>query len=153
MRFLLISLWACQRICLTVELLNRERLNDLLGRAMWTYTIYILYKYFEKHSERSELNFSELANFIFNELWKKQRLVFHDGRDDLRQDLRYLHKLGMIQLEDNEDFARIKIKVSDKEKLKRAANIVENSADLTGVKLFSDYKQRIKKALQTEVIR
>ena len=118
---------------------------------MWTYTLYILDKYMQKNDKRSELNFEELANFIFVTLWRKHHLVFHDGRNDLREDLRYMSKLGMITLEDNEDFGRIKIKIANKEKLEQATEIVENSANLTGVKLFEDYKERIDEALQVTV--
>lgn len=119
---------------------------------MWTYTLYIICKFLENKPDRVELNFQELADFIFNILWKKQHLIFHDGKDDLRQDLRYMNQLGIIQLQDNEDFARIKIRVDDREKLRRIAEIVEHSANLTGVELYSDYIKRIDKALHPEVI-
>jgi hypothetical protein len=119
--------------------------------TLWTYTLYIIYKYLGCKPERSELTFQELADFIFGTLWQKQHLVFHDGKSDLRQDLRYINQLGMIQLDDNEDFGRIKIKVADREKLKSVANTIEQSANLTGVELFNDYAQRIDKALHCEV--
>jgi hypothetical protein len=120
--------------------------------TLWTYTLYIICKFLENKPDRVELNFQELADFIFNILWKKQHLIFHDGKDDLRQDLRYMNQLGIIQLQDNEDFARIKIRVDDREKLRRIAEIVEHSANLTGVELYSDYIKRIDKALHPEVI-
>jgi hypothetical protein len=105
----------------------------------------------ESHPQRAELDFQELSSFIFGTLWKKHHLVFHDGKDDLRQDLRYMNQLGMIQLDDSEDFGRIRIRVGDREKLGRVAAIVEHSANLTGVGLFNDYIKRIDKALQCEV--
>jgi hypothetical protein len=118
---------------------------------VWTYTVYIIYKYLENDPQRTELNFQELSDFIFKRLWKEQHLVFHDGKDDLREDLRYMSQIGMIQLVDNEDFGRIRIKIDDRDKLARVADIVEQSANLTGVGLFKDYIQRIDKALHCEV--
>jgi hypothetical protein len=118
---------------------------------MWTFTLYILYKFMNKNPKRSEISFEELARFIFCQLWQKNHLVFHDGRDDLRYDLQYINRLGMIGLEDNQDFSKIRIKVDNKEKLKRIANIVEQTSSLTGVKLFDDYVKRIDEALLCEV--
>ena len=84
---------------------------------MWTYTTYILSKYFKKYPEKeAELKFSEFADFIFHVLWRKNKLIFHDGKQDLYMDLKYLKRIRIIELEENDDLEKVKLKVKDKDK-------------------------------------
>ena len=104
---------------------------------MWTYTAYILNKFGEKGY--SQLQFKELSEFVFDELWGKGHIVFHDGDEDLLDDLRYLDKLKAIRLKDRGDVG-MTLNVGS---LSHMSNVVENSALLTGVKLFDEYRKRI----------
>jgi len=116
---------------------------------LWTYTTYILSKYFEKHPEKEdELAFSDFADFVFNVLWRKNQLIFHDGMQDLYLDLKYLKKLEIIELEENDNLEKVKVKVKNKTKISQIVKVVEDSATLTGVKLFAEYLQRINNAAE-----
>jgi len=117
---------------------------------MWTYTAFILGKYCEKNPEKyDELPFSEFAKFVFDVLWREKNLIFHDGIMDLFEDLKYLQKLGIIELQEDENIERAKLKVKDKEKLNRVVKVVEDSGTLTGVKLLDVYTKRINSAIDT----
>jgi hypothetical protein len=120
---------------------------------MWTYTTYVLGKYCDKNPKRcEELEFEDLYNFIFNNLWLKEKLVFHDGMQDLLLDLDYLKKLGVISFEGNEDPKKITIKITNKEALSKISKIVDDSFTLTGVKIFDDYKKRIDRAIKNDPV-
>lgn len=115
---------------------------------MWTYTAYILNMFGERNGY-TEVQFKELSDFMFDKLWRGQHLVFHDGKEDLMCDLRYLDKLEIINLEENNDYDKTKIKIGNEDTLKKISKIVEDSALLTGVKLFDEYRLRIDKAFET----
>jgi len=118
---------------------------------MWTYTAYILGKYCEKNPEKyNELPFIEFAKFVFDVLWRKNNLIFHDGIKDLFEDFKYLQKLGIVELhEEDEKIEKAKVKIKDKEKLAQILRVVEDSGNLTGVKLFDVYARRINSAIET----
>jgi hypothetical protein len=63
---------------------------------MWTYTAYILKGFAEKGY--SELKFNELSEFVFEDMYKKAGLIFHDDRESLFNDLRFLDKEGGVRL-------------------------------------------------------
>jgi len=116
---------------------------------LWTYTTYILSKYFEIHPEKEdELAFSDFADFVFDVLWRKDNLIFHDGVQDLYLDFKYLKKLEIIEFKENDNLEKVKVKIRDKNKISQIVEVVEESATLTGVKLFSEYLQRINKAVE-----
>ncbi len=120
---------------------------------MWTYTTYIFGKYCEKCEGRpqkcDDLQFKEFSDFVFDILWRKKKLVFHDGEEDLYDDFRYLQKLGIVQLEGNENnIEKVRIKITDQTKLNKIVKVVEDSANLTGVKLFDQYTIRINEAVK-----
>ena len=115
---------------------------------MWTYTAYILNRFGERNKYQ-DIQFGELSDFIFNNLWKKHQLVFHDGKEDLMCDLRYLDKIKVIKLEEyGPDINKSNIYLGNKAILKKASEKVEESALLTGVKLFDEYKERIDSAFE-----
>ncbi|MCS7114720.1 MAG: hypothetical protein RMJ15_01130 [Nitrososphaerota archaeon] len=117
---------------------------------MWTYTAYILSKYLAKEpSKETELKFAEFANFVFKVLWRQEKLIFHDSIEDLLLDIKYLEKLGIVALREDENLEKITISVRDKVKLRQAAKIVEESATLTGVELFNTYVQKINRAVES----
>jgi len=119
---------------------------------MWTYTTYILGKYSEKCEQGSQGNdmlFKDIAGFVFDVLWRKEKLVFHDGDEDLYDDFRYLEKIGIVEIEGADgSFEKTHIKIKDKEKLSKIVKVVEDSANLTGVKLFDEYTSRINRAIE-----
>jgi len=120
---------------------------------MWTYTSYILSKYFEKIAAKSdELKFSELCDFIFNTLWRREGVVFHDGVKDLYLDLEYLQKIGILEIQKNENLDKVKIKVKDPEKLRDVAKTVESSSDVMKLDILREYVARINKAIEYVVI-
>jgi len=108
---------------------------------VWTYTAYILNKFGEKNNY-GELSVDDLSVFVFDNLWRKQKLSFYDNREDLVLDLKYLDKLKVIDLE-----LEKRIRLREK-KLKKISRIVEDSALLTGVTLFDEYRRRIDKAFE-----
>ena len=111
---------------------------------MWTYTAYILCKYLERHPEKREgLKFSDFADFIFNELWRKGRVVFHDGAEDLFSDILYLVKLGILEVERKEKFENSVIKIRNIEQLNEVAKVVENSFAVIKFDLLDEYLKRI----------
>ena len=91
---------------------------------MWTFTAYILSKLV---SLCPNITFNDFADFMFNHLWQKNGIVFNDGSRDLYCDLKYLRELGILDLNECEDFAKVIIRVKDKEKLAKAAGMVVNS--------------------------
>jgi len=113
---------------------------------MWTYTSYILFKLFEKKTETRQLTFEEVADFVFKVLWRKEKLAFHEDRNDLLGDLQYLEKMGIITLQKTDGKTIIQIK--DKKRLEEAVEIVENAGTLTGVKLLDTYVERINRAIE-----
>ncbi|MGD0405452.1 MAG: hypothetical protein ABSB10_02205 [Candidatus Bathyarchaeia archaeon] len=120
---------------------------------MWTYTAYILGKYCEKYDKSPQkcdnLSFKEFSSFVFDVLWRKEQLIFHDGAEDLFNDFKYMQKLGIVELAGGEtDFEKTTLKIKDKKQLSELGKIVENSASLTGVKLFDEYTRRINLALE-----
>ena len=115
---------------------------------MWTYSAYILWK-FAKKLNCDEFSFGKFARFIFDILWKEQHLSFYDGKADLFEDLKYLKKLHVIELTEEEDLEKVEIKIKDKKKLKIISGIVEDSSILTGVKLLDEYVRRINLAIET----
>lgn len=120
---------------------------------MWTYTSYILWKYFEKIAAKSdELKFSELCDFIFNTLWRKQGVVFHDGVKDLYLDLEYLQKIGILEISENESLDKVRIKVKDQEKLREVAKVVESSPDVMKLDILREYVERINRAIECVVV-
>jgi hypothetical protein len=110
---------------------------------MWTYTAYILNKFGEK--DYSELAFKELSEFVFGELWKKGHLVFHDGDEDLLGDLRYLDKVKAISLREGDKTSM----TLNRGCLGHMSKVVEDSALLTGVKLFDEYRKRIDRSFDS----
>jgi hypothetical protein len=121
---------------------------------MWTYTTYILGKYSEKCEQGpqkgNDMLFKDISGFVFDVLWRKEKLVFHDGDEDLFDDFRYLEKIGIVELEGNDkgNFEKTHIRIKDKEKLAKIVKVVEDSANLTGVKLFDEYTSRINRAIE-----
>jgi hypothetical protein len=102
---------------------------------MWTYTAYIL-NGLGKLNGYGNLDEKTLSKFVFDDLWRKNKLTFHDGEEDLMDDLRYLERLKVIGLNG-------KTITLNKGKLVKISDIVENSGLLTGVKMFDEYKRRI----------
>jgi hypothetical protein len=112
---------------------------------LWTYTAYILEKY---PKENKEVAFQDLDNFIFDILWRKFKLAFHDGEKDLYLDLKYMGELGILDLDGNENEpGKVKIKVKDEKALNEVVQTVERSHSLSGIDLFKDYKERIDSAM------
>jgi hypothetical protein len=121
---------------------------------MWTYTTYILGKYSEKCEKGPqkgvEMPFKAISEFVFDVLWRKEKLVFHDGDEDLFDDFVYLEKIGVVELAgiDKGNFENALIRIKDKEKLSKIVKVVQDSANLTGVKLFDEYTRRIDQAIE-----
>jgi len=120
---------------------------------MWTYTSYILWKYFEKIAAKSdELKLSELSDFIFNTLWRKEGVIFHEGVEDLYLDLKYLQKIGVLEIYESESLDETKIKVKDQEKLREAAKVAESLPDVMKLDALREYVERINKAIEYAVV-
>jgi hypothetical protein len=110
---------------------------------LWTYTTYILWKYFEKHPEKKRLKFNELATLMFDKLFREKKVVFHDGIKDLYDDLIYLKGLGVLDFEETEGFEKIEITIKDEEKLNEIAKVVKNSPFVEKIDLLKEYLRRI----------
>jgi hypothetical protein len=73
---------------------------------MWVYTLYIIYAFItSKKLQRAgdgsiRFRTSELTKFIFDELWHRYHIIFHDNEEDVERDLRVLQGLGLLELED-----------------------------------------------------
>jgi len=120
---------------------------------LWTYTAYILWKFFEENPEKKyEVEFGDFADLIFNLMWQEENLVFHDGKLDLYNDIQYLHQLGVLDFRENEKIEKIRIKVKDIDKLNQVAKIVQDSFNLTGVDLLKDYRERIDNAVKRKKV-
>lgn len=120
---------------------------------MWTYTTYIFGKYAERCpgglAKSPELSFKDISDFVFDTLWRKQNLVFHDGEEDLYSDFVYLQNLGVLTLQGNEnDINNVKIIIKDPETLMKLVKVVEDSGKLTKVKLLDEYKKKINEAVK-----
>ncbi len=118
---------------------------------MWTYTTYIFGKYCEKcePQECTDLSFKQFSDFVFDVLWRQKKLVFHDGEEDLFDDFVYLQKLGVVKLEgDEKNIEKARITITDKPKLLKIVKVVEDSANLTKIKLFDVYTSRINEAVK-----
>ena len=123
---------------------------------MWTYTTYIFGKYCEKCGNEEQkcidLSFKTFSEFMFDVLWRKQKLVFHDGEEDLFSDFKYLQKLGIVEIKGEAGkMEEAILHIKDGEKLSQIVKIVEDSAALTGIKLFDEYTRRINLALKEDV--
>lgn len=105
---------------------------------MFTYTAYILNRFGERN-DYDAVRFSDLSSFVFDDLWRGQKLSFYESKEELLDDLRYLDRLNVVKLRGN---VRRRIELN-KEKLEKISNIVEDSGQLTGVALFDEYKRRI----------
>lgn len=115
---------------------------------MWTYTAYILYKYYERKNNPTQITFKELVNFIFNILWREFRVAFHDSKKDLFLDLEYLESLKVIKLEKGgEHHDGCIIKIVDPTRLKKIADVVEESYSSTGIELLQIYSKKINAAI------
>jgi NACalpha-BTF3-like transcription factor len=92
---------------------------------MWTFTAYFLSQLM---GTRETITLNEFADFMFNNLWQKHGIVFNDGSRDLYCDLKYLKELGILDLNECDDFTKVIIRVKDKEKLAKIAGmVVKNS--------------------------
>ena len=124
------------------------RENLKVGVNLWTYTAYILNRFGERNGY-SDMKFKELSEFIFDNLWRKQHLVFHDGKEDLMCDLRYLDKIKVIKLEEyGPNINKSNIYLGNRTILKKASEKIEESALRTGLKLFDEYKEKIDSAFE-----
>ena len=113
---------------------------------MWTYTAYILGKYCKKKSVE-QLQFKEISDFVFNVIWKEEKMTLWDGSEELYNDLKYLNQLKIINLAEKKDINHTTISILNKKTLERAVKTVENSPMVTGVGLFAEYNKRINSAL------
>lgn len=112
-----------------------------MGMA-WNFTAYILWRYAERVGEE-KINLTDFLNFVFVKLGRKQKVFFHDGKEDLLRDLEYLAELKLIGLE-KED-TDTKIEVHDQLK-----NVAESLVDLSKrvkVGLMEEYLYRIDRAI------
>ncbi|NVM55953.1 MAG: hypothetical protein HWN66_19805 [Candidatus Helarchaeota archaeon] len=118
---------------------------------MWTYTSYILSKVCEKDASKcEEFKFTDLSEFIFNILYRKHRVIFHDGEKDLYNDLYYLKELDILDFNDDndDDYEKIILKIKNIDKLNGIASIVKASPRVTKIELFKDYIEKIDKAVE-----
>jgi len=113
---------------------------------VWTYTAYILWKYAEEVKRGTELSFDDFVDFVFVDLGRKHRLFLHDGREDLYLDLKYLEDLGAIEIEND---SNEKIKITNRDELRRIASIVEDFPRRGKVELLREYLYRIDDAIAT----
>jgi hypothetical protein len=91
---------------------------------MWTFTAYFLS---ELMGTRETITLNEFADFMFNNLWQKHGIVFNDDTWDLYYDLKYLKEVGILDLNECDDFTKVIIRIKDKEKLSKIAGMVVNS--------------------------
>ncbi|MEM1646059.1 MAG: hypothetical protein QXL96_09380 [Ignisphaera sp.] len=106
--------------------------------GMWTFTGYILWKFYEFGKQRISLN--ELAEFVFGYLWKNYNMVLNDSVEELKMELEYIEKLGYIDLENGV--------LTLKEKLKDFYNVVGGSPLARESKLYREYIERINRAVE-----
>jgi len=94
-----------------------------------------LYEEVIKDTGKEHVTIDELADFIFNTLWKKYRLVLNDSTAELEREIRYLAKLGAVEY----DGGRIKVR----EKLGEIARAVVESSLNDRLTLYPEYLRRI----------
>ncbi|MEM3964282.1 MAG: hypothetical protein QW584_00970 [Thermofilaceae archaeon] len=104
---------------------------------MWTFTGYILWKFYE--AGRQSIALGELARFVFGYLWKNYNMIFVDSVEELKMELEYMEKLGYIDLENGV--------LTLKEKLKDFYSVVGCSPLARESKLYREYIERIDEAV------
>jgi len=111
---------------------------------VWTFTSYIIWRLYEeviKGTGREYVTIDELADFVFNTLWKKYRLVLNDSTAELEREIRYLAKLGAVEYDRG---GRIKVR----EKLGEIARAVARSSLNDRLTLYPEYLRRIDQAIR-----
>ena len=115
--------------------------------SMWTYASYILSRICERGTgDCTPIPFEKLSTLIFERLYKKDRIIFYDGKNDLLEDLVYLRDLNILDFNDEEDFSKLEFVIKDREQLQRIANIVRRSGQRTKIEILNDYVNKIDKA-------
>ena len=81
---------------------------------MWSITAYILCK-ISRGRGGEPVRFSEIDRIVFDVLWREHKIVFHDDRRELFNDLRYMAKLGAVEIVGGDDMDRAEIVIRDRE--------------------------------------
>jgi hypothetical protein len=102
---------------------------------MWLLTSYILAKITEREGAM-ELNKYTLFDIIFEKLWKKKGLAINDSYEELEGELRYLRRLGIIELDGDI------VRVENMERLRKIADRVKS------IEEFHDYIENIDELLE-----
>jgi hypothetical protein len=113
---------------------------------VWNFTAYILWKYAERVGAKEGISFRDFSEFVFARLGRNKKVFFHDGKQDLLKDIKYLEELGFVNIKESEHIDDWIIQIN-KEKLKAVADSLESFAKSTGVGLMMEYLNRIKQAV------
>lgn len=120
---------------------------------MWTYTTYILYM-FIKYLQRKEnidleqpieISLEKFANFVFDILWGRYGLVFHDTKDELEEDIDLLSKLGIVAY--NKRSKNITINFEHMKLLTKIAEGMQNDPMRAKIKIIDEYLGIIEKSI------
>jgi hypothetical protein len=96
-------------------------------------------------SEPLKIPFDEFANFVFDELWGKHGLAFHDTKDDLEKDIDLLSKLGIVEYDDRME--RISVDLEQLKLLQTIAEGMHRDPIRKKIPLVNEYLSRIEQTV------
>jgi len=116
---------------------------------MWTYTLYMLDAFIRRRGKYSNIKFKfeDFSNFVFEDLWKNQKIVFHDTAKDLLKDVRYLGELNLVQY--NENSNRISITDGQYATIRKITVELKNDPIRERVPLVATYINKIEASVPT----
>jgi hypothetical protein len=112
---------------------------------LWLLTAYIVGKLAPLKGEKSgenghKLSTDDLIDFIFSKLWKEAGVALNDSVEELKGELRFLEKLGYIDMGDDET-------IIAKDKLSEIVEDIENDPMRAEIRLWDEYIKRINRVL------
>jgi hypothetical protein len=92
-----------------------------------------------------EISFEKFTNFVFDVLWGKYGLVFHDTKEELEQDIDLLSKLGIVAY--NKRSKNITINFEHMKLLTKIAEGMQKDPMRTKIKIIDEYLATIEKSI------
>lgn len=119
---------------------------------MWTYTTYILFNFTEymKRNKKPDLSkplefsFGDFADFVFEELWGKHGMVFHDTKEDLEKDVELLSKLDIIEYDRRQ--RKMKVDLAHMQLLRTIAGGMQKDPMRKKIPMVNEYLSRIEQS-------
>jgi hypothetical protein len=92
-----------------------------------------------------EISFEKFANFVFDVLWGKHGLVFHDTKEELEEDIDLLSKLGLVAY--NKRSKNITINFEQMQLLTKVGEGMYNDPVRTKIKIIDEYLTTIENSV------